>query len=419
MSPEMLLPYGDTLLPVNVPARNLIGVIRPTLPSTESYSDRELIHQALQHPIGTPPLHQMVHPGQKVAIITSDLTRPCPSSLLLPPLLDELARGGVADEDVLVVIGLGLHRPMSEAEIAQAVGPQVRQRVRVVNHDPEDTVFLGTTSHGTPVGFFRPVVQADFRYWSGQPGNCTGSPASLAERKPYCPEWPPAPPSAPNHALMTQPGVGAGRILGNPLRMDIEEGAAMLGLDFILNVVVGEEQRILGVVAGDMIQAHRQGCSLILARGAVPVSQKADIVIASAGGFPKDINMYQAHKAMEHGSYFVRAGGVLILVAECREGWGNAVFETWMKSAASPEEILTRFQEQFCLGGHKAARIVETLRHAQVFLITSMPDEEVRRMYLRPFPTPQAALEAALAELGSHSRVLVLPHAGSVIPRWE
>lgn len=418
MSPEMLLPYGDTLLPVNVPARNLIGVIRPTLPSTESYSDRELIHQALQHPIGTPPLHQMVHPGQKVAIITSDLTRPCPSSLLLPPLLDELARGGVADEDVLVVIGLGLHRPMSEAEIAQAVGPQVRQRVRVVNHDPEDTVFLGTTSHGTPVGFFRPVVQADFRigvgnlelhWFAGFSGGAKALLPGVASRATI----------SANHALMTQPGVGAGRILGNPLRMDIEEGAAMLGLDFILNVVVGEEQRILGVVAGDMIQAHRQGCSLILARGAVPVSQKADIVIASAGGFPKDINMYQAHKAMEHGSYFVRAGGVLILVAECREGWGNAVFETWMKSAASPEEILTRFQEQFCLGGHKAARIVETLRHAQVFLITSMPDEEVRRMYLRPFPTPQAALEAALAELGSHSRVLVLPHAGSVIPRWE
>lgn len=418
MSPEILLPYGDTLLPVNVPARNLIGVIRPTLPSTESYSDRELIHQALQHPIGTPPLHQMVHPGQKVAIITSDLTRPCPSSLLLPPLLDELARGGVADEDVLVVIGLGLHRPMSEAEIAQAVGPQVRQRVRVVNHDPEDTVFLGTTSHGTPVGFFRPVVQADFRigvgnlelhWFAGFSGGAKALLPGVASRATI----------SANHALMTQPGVGAGRILGNPLRMDIEEGAAMLGLDFILNVVVGEEQRILGVVAGDMIQAHRQGCSLILARGAVPVSQKADIVIASAGGFPKDINMYQAHKAMEHGSYFVRAGGVLILVAECREGWGNAVFETWMKSAASPEEILTRFQEQFCLGGHKAARIVETLRHAQVFLITSMPDEEVRRMYLRPFPTPQAALEAALAELGSHSRVLVLPHAGSVIPRWE
>lgn len=418
MSPEILLPYGDTLLPVNVPARNLIGVIRPTLPSAESYSDRELIHQALQHPIGTPPLHQMVHPGQKVAIITSDLTRPCPSSLLLPPLLDELARGGVADEDVLVVIGLGLHRPMSEAEIAQVVGPQVRQRVRVVNHDPEDTVFLGTTSHGTPVGFFRPVVQADFRigvgnlelhWFAGFSGGAKALLPGVASRATI----------SANHALMTQPGVGAGRILGNPLRMDIEEGAAMLGLDFILNVVVGEEQRILGVVAGDMIQAHRQGCSLILARGAVPVSQKADIVIASAGGFPKDINMYQAHKAMEHGSYFVRAGGVLILVAECREGWGNAVFETWMKSAASPKEILTRFQEQFCLGGHKAARIVETLRHAQVFLITSMPDEEVRRMYLRPFPTPQAALEAALAELGSHSRVLVLPHAGSVIPRWE
>jgi nickel-dependent lactate racemase len=192
----------------------------------------------------------------------------------------------------------------------------------------------------------------------------------------------------------------------------------MLGVDFILNVVVDGSHNILDAVAGNVIAAHRHGCELIASRGKVPVSHKADIVLASAGGFPKDINLYQAHKALENASYFVREGGVIILSAECREGFGSSVFEEWMLSANSPRDILERIQRQFVLGGHKAAAIAAIESCASVYLVSSLPDQLVRRLFMTPFASIPEALQAAFTSLGSTSQVSVLPQAGSTLPEF-
>jgi nickel-dependent lactate racemase len=154
---------------------------------------------------------------------------------------------------------------------------------------------------------------------------------------------------------------------------------------------------------------------MVAARGKVKAA-KADIVLASAGGFPKDINLYQAHKGLEAASYFVRDGGALILAAECREGIGNAVFESWVMSASSRRDNLERIRREFVFGGHKAAAIAAVEQRVSLSMVSAMPDEMVRRMWISPYPDPQAALEAALAWLGSHSQVLVLPQAGSLVP---
>jgi nickel-dependent lactate racemase len=218
-----------------------------------------------------------------------------------------------------------------------------------------------------------------------------------------------------NHAMLVSPEAAAGRIEDNPLRRDLEEAVAMLGVDFILNVVVDGQHRILGAVAGEVTAAHRAGCEMVAARGKVKAT-KADIVLASAGGFPKDINLYQAHKGLEAASCFVRDGGVLILAAECREGIGNAVFESWVLAASSPRDNLERIRNEFVFGGHKAAAIAAVEQRASIYMVSAMPDELVRRMWISPYRDPQAALEAALARLGPQSRVLVLPQAGSLVP---
>ena len=412
------LPYGDRCLPVDVPGKNLLDVILPKTSDKELPDEARVIRQALEHPIGSPRLRDLARRGQHVAIVTSDLTRPCPSERLLPFVLQELAEAGVPDEDIFIVIGLGLHRPMTEAEIDRIVSPEVHRRIRVLNHDVEDVVRLGVTSRGTPVEFFRPLVEADVRVCLGNlefhwfAGFSGGAKAIL----PGCGSR--ATVTA-NHALMVRPGVGSGRIQGNPLREDIEEGVAMLGVDFILNVVVDGEHHILEAVAGDVTAAHRIGCEAIAARGKVKVSRKADIVIASAGGFPKDINMYQAHKGLENAAYFVRDGGCLILAAECREALGNQTFEEWMLAAASPQDILERIQREFVLGGHKAAGIANIERRAKVFLVSSLPADLVRHLFMTPFPGLAEAIQAAFEELGTDSQVLVLPQAGSIIPDFE
>jgi len=407
------LPYGQGTLRTTIPDANLQGVLLPKQ-GADAADEAVLLHEALANPIGTPRLREMVRPGQQVAIVTSDLTRPCPSARLLPLVLDELAGAGIPDDDVTVVLALGLHRPMTEVEMKSAVGAEVYRRLRVVNHDPDDCVRLGATSAGTPVEIFRPLVEADFRiclgnlelhYFAGYSGGAKAVLPGCASRATL----------NANHSMMVRPKARAGRLEGNPVRADLEEGAAMLGVDFILNVVM-DGHRIVGAVTGDVTAAHRRGCKLVAERGIVEINRPADVVLVSTGGHPKDINLYQAQKALDNAAYAVRDGGMLILVAECPEGFGNTTCEAWLTEAKSPDEILARIQRAFVLGGHKAAAIAAVQKRASIYLISSLPDDLVHRYRMTPFGALDKALTAAFDTLGPGASVLILPQGGSILP---
>jgi nickel-dependent lactate racemase len=410
---DLELLYGHGALKTRVPDANLQGVLLPK--QNAAPPDEEvLLREALDNPIGTARLREMVRPGQRVAIVTSDMTRPCPSERLLPLVLDELAAAGVPDEDVTVILALGLHRPMTEAEREAAVGAEVYRRMRVINHDPADCLRLGVTAAGTPVEIFRPLAEADFRiclgnlelhYFAGYSGGAKAVLPGCASR--YTLDA--------NHALMVRPEARAGRLDGNPVRADLEEGAALLGVDFILNVVM-DGHRIVGAVAGDATAAHRRGCELVAERGIVEIDSPADVVLVSTGGHPKDLNLYQAQKALDNAAYAVRDGGVLILVAECPEGFGNTTCEAWLTEAKSPDEILARIQQAFVLGGHKAAAIAAVQKRASIYLVSSLPNDLVLRCRMTPFGALDKALAAAFHTLGPGASVLILPQGGSILP---
>jgi nickel-dependent lactate racemase len=407
-------PFGHSGISLEVPRSNLLSVLMPR-DGERPPEEGALLRQALAHPIGTPRLRDLARPGQRVVIITSDLTRPCPSDRLLPPLLQELAAAGVPDAKIAIVVALGLHRPMSESELETTVGSDVYRRVRVINHDPGDTVRLGITSFGTPVEIFHPVVEADLRvcvgnlelhYFVGYSGGAKAILPGCASRATV----------TANHAMMASPEAVSGRLEGNPVRADIEEGAAMLGADFILNVLVDGEKRILGAVAGEVSAAHRRGCQLIAQRAKVSIPERADIVVVSAGGYPKDVNLYQAQKALENARHAARAGGIIVWVAECGEGYGNSTFETWMREMGSPDELLDRIQREFVLGGHKAAAIAAVLKRNRVYLVSGLPDEVARWRNLVPFDDLSNAVQAAFDEVGRDAEVIVMPHGGSILP---
>ena len=411
------LAYGKSQVQVDVPVGSLLGVYYPKEVG-EPLSEGRILARALSHPIGSMRLRDIVKKGCQIAIITSDISRPCPSDRILPYIVAELEAAGIPDEDVFIVLALGIHRSMTGEEIAQTLSPQMQRRFRVIEHDPQDVIGLGTTSAGTPVEIFRPVVEADMRiclgnleyhYFAGFSGGAKAVVPGCASRA--C--------LSANHAMMVKPEAAGGRLDGNPLRMDLEEAVAMLGVDFILNVIVNSEHRIVGAVAGDLTAAHLAGCELLASRGAVSIPGQADIVIASASGFPKDIDFVQGHKALESAKYFVRQGGILILTAECVDGIGNRIFESWLREQASPEESIERIQREFILGGHKAAAIGLILRRAQIFIISALPEDIVRQGGMRPFSDPQLALEAAMSELEGDSQVIVLPQATSVFPKIE
>jgi nickel-dependent lactate racemase len=413
-STSLHLRYGKGSIAVNVPTSMLMGVYAIEPPKLEGGSDA-LVKRALEHPIGAPRLRELAHPGKRVAILCSDLTRPCPTDFLLPYLLEELSAAGITDDEISIVIALGTHRPMDEDEILAVFGEEITRRFRILNHDVNDVVQLGKTQTGTPVEIFRPVVEADlrialgnveFHYYAGFSG---GAKAIF----PGCVSLESV---TRNHAMMVTPEASTGRLEGNPVREDLEEAASLLPIDFILNVVLDADQRIIRAAAGDMIDAHRDLCQFIIQHHRVSIPRKADIVLISAGGYPKDIDLYQAHKTLEIAAGFASEGGIIIMAAECGEGFGNANFKTWFQEAETSDAIIRRLEREFVFGGHKAAAIAALLSRQQIFLISDMPDDDVVLTGMRPFESCQAAVDHAIQVMDSQAKVIFLPAAGELLP---
>jgi nickel-dependent lactate racemase len=220
-----------------------------------------------------------------------------------------------------------------------------------------------------------------------------------------------------NHSWMVHDSAAAGRIEGNPVREDLEEAAQFVGTAFLLDVVLDGQKRVAKAVAGDVTLAHREGCRTVDQLYRVPLERRADIVLASAGGWPKDVNLYQAHKALENAAFAVRDGGSIILVAECQEGLGHAVMEEWLTCGDSPDELLRRIRERFVLGGHKAAAMAKIRKRVQqILLVSALEDETVRAMGWVPSRTAEQALGMALSAMGHDALLAVMPHAGSTLP---
>jgi nickel-dependent lactate racemase len=409
------LAYGHSTQTVTLPFGDVSWLLERELPKARE-SEEGLLRRALERPLGTERLARVVHPDQSVAIVVSDLTRPCPTARILPFLLSELERAGVAARSVHVVFALGGHRCLTVPERASLLSPAIYDRVCCEDIGAGPFVDLGRTRRGTPIQIYQPVVEADWRiyvgnieyhYFAGYTGGAkallpgVSSPESIRA----------------NHSWMVHEEAAAGRLDGNPVREDMEEAASRLGPTFLLNVVLDADKRIVEAVAGDLTLAHRQGCRRVDELYRVPIERPADIVLASAGGWPKDINLYQAHKALENAARAVRDGGILILVAECPEGLGNPVFAEWMTSGNTPDEMLRRIREHFVLGGHKAAAIAKTMRRrVRIFLVSAMAPDLVTGMGLTPFATAQEAMLAAQSEMGQAARWAALPHAGSTLP---
>ena len=219
-----------------------------------------------------------------------------------------------------------------------------------------------------------------------------------------------------NHREMVRPEACAGRLAGNPVREDIDEARSLCPAHFLLNVVLGEDKRILGAFAGDVIDAHRAGCAFLDSLYKVRMDRPADIVLVSAGGFPKDINLYQAQKALDNAKQAAADGGIIILVAQCGEGPGDEIFARWITRGDSPGGMIRRIHESFELGGHKAAAIAMVRERAEIFLVSGLQPEMAATCFMTGFPSVQDALDSALRRKGSGARVCVIPAGGSVLP---
>ena len=406
--------YGNGVQAVEVPQKNLLAVLQSNALEHLRHG-QEAVRYALENPIGAPRLRQLARPGQKIAIVTSDISRPLPSYDVLPGVLDELYAAGVSPSDITVVFALGSHRPHAQEEMIRLVGQEVFDQVRCVDSDPKDCIHMGLTQAGTPVDITRVVAEADFKiclgniefhYFAGYSGGAKAIMPGVSTHEAI----------QANHRMMVSEDACAGKLEGNPLRKDIEQAGDICGIDYIVNVVLDEHKHIVYAVAGDVTQAHRVGCEYLDRMYRCVIPERADIVLVSQGGAPKDANLYQTQKALDNATHAVKKGGTIILMGACPEGLGSKKFESWLVSAPTAHSMVERIGKEFELGGHKAAAIGMVLENADIDLVSEMDPEFVKSIFLNPQPSAQAAFSQAMEKYGPDATVIAMPFGGATLP---
>lgn len=411
---EFSVKYFKDYVPFTVPDANVAGELLPhECPAVES--EEAEVRRALAHPIGTKKLSEIVKPGEKIVIITSDVTRPMPSWVAVPCVLDELAKAGVKDDDVTIVFGLGSHRKQTEEEQRRLVGDAVFDRIRCMDSDPDDVVHMGTCKHGTPVDIFRVVAEADrrillgnveYHYFAGYSGGMKAIMPGVSSRAAI----------EANHGNMVHPKAHSGNMEGNPVREDMEEVYKYCPADFILNVALDDHKKIAFAAAGHPVEAHRKACAFLDEIYKIEIPEPSDIVIVSTGGYPKDINLYQAQKSIDNAKHAVKKGGIMVVAASCKEGYGSDVFARWITDYKTPAERIKQIREHFELGGHKAAALAMVQEACDIYFVTDMPDDMVNAVGMRPFHDLQTAVDAALEKMGSDAKAYIIPIGGSTLP---
>ncbi|MDD4199871.1 MAG: nickel-dependent lactate racemase [Eubacteriales bacterium] len=419
---KIKLGYGSGFQSADVPENNIIKLLKPNEISRKGSQEipaasdaPSIVREALAEPIGAHKLRDMVQPGEKIVIITSDITRPMPTWDVVPHVLDELYTAGAKAGDISLVFALGSHRPHTEEEKLHLAGEQAYYEISCVDSNPMDCIHMGVTSRGTPIDITRIVAEADrriclgnieYHYFAGYSGGIKALMPGAST-----PEAIQA-----NHSMMVDENACAGKLDGNPLREDLEEAAGICNIDFIVNVVLDEHKKIIHAVAGGVIKAHRRGCEFLDSLYKVDIPERADIVIVSQGGAPKDLNLYQTQKALDNSKHAVKDGGTIILVGACPEGLGQKTFEEWITEADKPEDLIKRVREDFKLGGHKAAAIAMVLQRANIKLVSEMDPDFVRSIFLEPYHDLQTAILDALREHGRDASIIIMPYGGSTLP---
>lgn len=414
---ELKLAYGREKIEVKLqPPRDCQLITPRTLPGVADPLAE--IRRALAAPIGSRPLAEMLaeKKPRRVVIVVNDVTRPTPYEVMLPPLVEELARAGIKDEQVTLVVATGSHRANTGAENRLSFGEEICRCFPIVSHDCDrDLVSIGRLSDGQELVINRLVAEADFiittglitmHYIAGFSGGRKSILPGVAARNliQY------------NHSLMTDPRAMSGNWHTNPVHWLMLEAARLAGVDFILNVVTNEKKEIVQAVAGDLEQAWLAGVETCRQMNMVTVPAAADVVLVSAGGHPKDINLYQAQKAMEAAAAATRPGGTIILVARCSEGLGEHTFEQWMLEARQLEDIFRRFEQGFVLGGHKAYAIARVLQEKQVILISDLGKELTESLFMRYADSVPTALKLVEEQYGADYSLLLIPDGSQVQP---
>jgi nickel-dependent lactate racemase len=416
---EIQLGYGPRSLPFSFDPNRLQSL---TLDSSSKLPLSDVdIGAALDSPIASPPLDDLIHSEDSVLIVVSDATRATGSAQIVNLVVRRLVQCGVSPARLAVIFATGIHRPVSEQEKLELLTPFIVQRVRTIAHDAYDSQTLsslGVTEGGVAVevnkaltDFSRIILIGgiNFHYFAGFTGG----------RKSVCPGLASAATIEATHMLALdfekggrKVGVGTGLLDGNAVHMECERVTTLVNPTFGINTIIDEKKRIVGIYCGDWRLAHRAACKSYLSEHSIEIESKRDLVIVSCGGSPHDINMIQAHKALDMASYACKAGGSIILVAECVDGLGRPDFLKWFESANS-NALEQTLRGGYEVNGQTAWSLLTKTERFRVHLISELPHRDVERMRMIPSET----LAEALRNVRSYESGFILPRGAGILPR--
>lgn len=406
------LAYGDGWIEYDFSAFARVQVIEG-IPSPVAVRDSLcLVQDALARPVGSVPLAVRAarQKARNALVVVNDVTRPTPYQFILPPLVQELNQAGIPDEEITLLVATGIHRPHTEVDNLYCYGEEMCRRLKIVSHDCErGTVPIGMLSNGLPLGINRLAIDSDLlistglvnlHYIAGYSGGRKSILPGIASREAI----------EASHKMMSDPRACLASLNNNPVNLLMLEAAGMARASFAINVV-GSHHRVDFAAAGDILESWLEAVSFCERGSVVCVDERSDVVVASCGGYPKDINVYQAQKALDTAAMAVKPGGTIILLAECREGLGEEVFSDWIKAASCPDDIVRRFHNSFELGGHKAYAICRILEKADIIMVSALPPGEVEDLFILPMPGLRQALEWAEQKHGQDMSISIMPEA--------
>jgi len=414
----MKLKYGKEEIRLPIEDKNIIKILNLEKQEVLLNPEKKL-RELLKNPIGCPSLRKLIFQkkASKILIIVNDITRPTPYEVILPPLLDELRQIGIKKENIIFIIATGIHRSNSPEEIKEMFGENIVSAYKFINNNCDDPHIkdLGKLKSGNKLWVDPIVSDIDFiittgvivpHYFAGFSGGRKSILPGICGRKTI----------EANHAQMVHHNAQAGNLKGNPVHEEMKEAAEKVGVDFNINVVTDENHKIVEIVEGELLTSWRQGVEVCKKIYLCPIEKKAEVVITSAGGYPKDINVYQAQKALNNAYQAIKPGGTIILLAECLEGYGEPTFKKWIEEANSPDDIIKRLKNKFILGGHKAYSIVKLTKEVEVILISSLPSDKARKLFFIPMENISQALNYVKDKYGEDFQAYILPSGNTVLP---
>ena len=415
--------YGRGLLEVEIPEKNLAGVL--TLQESVPIENPDhAVWDAIQSPIQSAPLAALAQNRTSACVVISDITRPVPNKLILPPILQTLESSGIPRENITILIATGIHRPNEGKELEEMVGPEIMNSYRIVNHFSqkiETHQYLGSTQGGAPVYIDKTYLESDLKvttaliephlmagYSGGRKSICPGLASIETMKVLHGPQ------------ILEHPKASVGILEGNPLHIEATEIALMAGVDFNVNVTIDDQRRLTGIFAGDIVESHLAGVRSVEKQVKLTVPQPVDAVLVSSAGYPLDTTFYQAVKGVLAAVEIVKPNGSIILVAECSQGIGSGPFTDLILKTKDLTQFIHDIHNpaNFVIDQWQLEELAKAVRKAEIYCYAEgIPYDQLKDLFVQPIQTPEEGIERVLSKHGDDAQIAALPDGPYVLAK--